>query len=157
MDNNIVLITVPHKMGYVVNISSPKIEPLYKYFKKRVKSARWPISDKQRFLFEKIIVNLCRRGIIRVPDWVIHCDRINAWNHPRWLEYSDDVIPVDNGNDVLYSDMRDEITLIYKSLFWRFDAHNVASEDFEVVERIELVNPKLARTILERLEGRKNA
>lgn len=157
MDNEIILITVRNKYGWFVNISNYKIEPLYRYFKKRVKSPAFPISDNQRFFFEKIIVNLCRRGIIRVPDWVIHSDRINAWNHPRWLEYSDDGIPVDYERDVLYSDMRDEITLIYKSLFWRLDAHSVSNEDFEVVQRIELVDPALARTVLDRLEGRRNA
>jgi len=157
MNNEIILITVRNKWGWFVNISNHKIRPLYDYFKKRIKSPNWPISDKQRFYFERIIVNLCRRGVIRVPDWVIHSNRINAWNHPRWLEYSDDVIPVDSGNDVVYSEMRDEITLIYKSLFWRFDAQGVSAEDFDVVQRIELTDPTLARTILDRLEGRRNA
>ena len=157
MDNGIILITVTNKYGNYVNVNNPKIVPLYEYFKKRVKSARWPICDEQRYYFEKIIVNLCRRGIIRVPDWVIHSNRVNAWNRPKWLEYKDDIIHVDNGYGVLYGDMRDELTLIYKSLFWRFDVHNVSSDDFEVVERIELIDPVLARKISERLEGRKNA
>ena len=60
MDNEIILITVRNKYGWFVNISNYKIEPLYRYFKKRVKSPAFPISDNQRFFFEKIIVETLR-------------------------------------------------------------------------------------------------
>ncbi len=157
MDNNVILITVPNKTGYVVNISNPKIEPLYNYFKKRIKSPNWPISDKQRYMFERIIVNLCRSGAIRVRDWVIHCDRINAWNKPKWLEYDSDIIPVDDERGLLYSDVRDEIALINKALFWKLEGGVISSDDMAIIERIELTDTALANIVLERIGRRKDA
>ena len=157
MDNSIILITAENKHHKYVNITNPRISILYEYFRKRVKSARWPISDRQRFLFERIIVNLCRRGEIYVRSWVINHSRINAWNLPKWLEYSDDVIPIDNESGATYGLVREEISLINKLLFCFGGDYMPKSYDYEIIARIELTDPKLAAQLTDILERRKDA
>lgn len=157
MDNSIILITVPNKYHKYVNISNPRIAPLYEYFRRRVKCARWPLSDRQRFLFERIVVNLCRRGEIYVKSWVINHSRINAWNLPKWLEYTDDIIPIDNENGATYGLVRDEMSLINKLMFRRIDDYVPTSDDYEVLGRIELTDSKLAALLTDILERRKEA
>lgn len=150
LDNNIVLITTPNKYRTYVNISNPRISLLYDYFRRRVKSVRFPISDKQRHLFERIIVNMCRRGEIPVKSWVISHRNINAWNLPMWLEYSSDVIPVDNENGIVYGDMAKELRLINAILF--IGARPTASEEYEVLERVELTDAKLYSQLTDIIE-----
>ena len=155
IDNSVILITVPNKYHKFVNIGNPRIATLYDYFRRRIKSYRWPISDKQRFLFERIIVNLCRRGEIYVKSWVINHERINAWNLPKWLEYSDDIIPIDNERGVTYGLVRDELTLINKLKFRHLGDYIPTSDDYEVLGRIELADPKLADELTNIIEKEK--
>lgn len=56
-DDSIIL--PPNKYGYRVNINHPKIRPLYERFKN--KKCEIILSDKQRFEFEMIIMNLIER------------------------------------------------------------------------------------------------
>ena len=50
-----------NKYGYRINITHPKIEPLYKRYKKWKGIADWcPLSDAERFEFESYIL---KRGI----------------------------------------------------------------------------------------------
>lgn len=157
LDDNVVLITTPNRYHKFVNISNPRIAFLYNYFRKRIKCQQFPISDTQRYLFEKIIVNMCRRYEIPVKNWVVSHKNINAWNLPRWWEDSSDLIPVDHENGLLYGDVAQELRLINAIVFVRNSERNITSEEHEILERIELIDPKLYTQLIDRIERRKDA
>lgn len=151
LDKNVVLITTPNRYQKYVNISNPRVAVLYDYFRRRIKSVRFPVDDRQRYLFERMIVNMCRRGEIPVKSWVISHRNINAWNLPMWLEYSSDVIPIDHERGVSYGDVAKELCLINAVLFVG-PTCPATSEDYEILERIELTDAKLYAKLIDILE-----
>jgi hypothetical protein len=59
-DDSIIL--PPNKYGYRVNISHPKVRPLYEKFKRKRKAMI--LSDQERFAFELIVHKLLQEGRI---------------------------------------------------------------------------------------------
>ena len=60
MENTI--FTVNNQYGYQINISHPKISPMYESFKtKKGLPLNMPISDKERFEFECIIFKMLEK------------------------------------------------------------------------------------------------
>lgn len=58
--NNDTIFAPPNKYGYQININHPKIRPLYERYKRKV--GEIILSDRQRFEFEGIIINMIERG-----------------------------------------------------------------------------------------------
>ncbi len=134
MSNENIIVFTSNRYMYYININNPRIIPLFAYYRQRINSPRWPISDQERLYFEKIIINMCMMGHIRVPDWAIHCQRINAFKHPRWLAFSKDVVYSKDGIEILYGDIRDEIKLLDKILY--FKDYELTEKDYDVLNRI---------------------
>lgn len=98
--------------SYCTNIRSPKIEPLYNYFRFRIGSNGFPMSDEQRHSFDKMIVNLCTEGYIFVKHWVLY-NYFNIYNRPQWQESIYETVPSKEG-EIPYKDIKDELKLICK-------------------------------------------
>lgn len=98
--------------GYCTNISNPKIEPLYNYYRHRIGSFRFPMSDNQRILFDKMIINLCTEGYIFVKHWVLY-NYFNVYNRPQWWESVHETVPGKDGQ-IPYKDIKEELKLICK-------------------------------------------
>ena len=141
MSNDIIL-NIHKKYNYCVNISHPVIEPLFQYYRKRIGSIRWPLSDEQRFYFERIIINLCTEGLIKVEHWVLY-EYFNVYKMPRYMEHGADEIPGANG-PIMYKDIKAELKLICQG-----EAPK-SSEDLLVLDRIKARCPITADLISKR-------
>lgn len=98
------------------NISNPRVSPLYDYFRHRIGIPRYPISNRQRYAFDKIIINMCRCLELPAEYWIFNHPKINYYSSNRWVEYRDDVIEDASGYELSYKDVRDEIILINRML-----------------------------------------
>lgn len=49
----------PNKYGYKINVNHPQIKPLYEKYKRHIKAII--LSDRERFEFEAIILNMIAR------------------------------------------------------------------------------------------------
>ena len=114
MSNDYVLM-INKSCNYCVNITNPQVEPLYSYYRKRIGSVRWPLSDTQRFLFERMIVNMCTEGLLRVKHWVLH-EYFNVYKLPRYMEHVMDYVPAKDDINIPYMDIKKELQLIAKAL-----------------------------------------
>lgn len=93
---------------YKSNIKHPFIEPLYLYFRKRLMVGPYDIGY-GREVFDKIIINMARRGEIYVPVWVLRHSGILAFSSARWYELMGETIKTTGGTELSYSLIRDEI------------------------------------------------
>ena len=107
------VLNIKKTLGYCTNISSPKIAALYEYYRCRIGSQRFPMSDEQRFKFDKMIVNLCTEGYIYAEHWVLY-NYFNIYKNDYWLESNRDVIPGKNGENLPYKDIKEELKLLCK-------------------------------------------
>lgn len=133
--------------GYSTNISSPIIEPLYAYYRRRIGTPRFPMSDEQRILFDKLIINLCTEGYIWVQRWVLH-DYFNIYNRPLWWESKNEEVPAKDGG-ILYKTIKEELKLICKLMKAKRIGATVelSSLEMEAFETIQLVDKFLADEI----------
>lgn len=126
--------------NYCTNVSNPQIAPLYNYFRRRVGAHNFPISDKQRYQFDKMIVNLCTERFVYVEHWVLY-NYFNIYNRPQWWESASELIETRDG-PVPYQDIKDELKLICKlmkayKINYCLDLTDIEQEKYQMVTFID--------------------
>lgn len=65
-DNESIFLSRPNPSGYMINISHPDINPLYRKWLEKNNIPPWcPLSDEERFTFEIYICKLLRAGKLK--------------------------------------------------------------------------------------------
>ena len=133
---NAILMTNP-RYAYT-NIRHDRISKLYCYYSRRIGVGGFPMTSRQRFAFDKIIVNLCAENELFVPYWVLNHPRYNFWRGMYWIERRDDQIVDAADCEIPYMEVKEEIKLINRMLRDKEsgNGHTLTDAESAVFDRI---------------------
>ncbi len=97
------------------NLSNERVRELYDYYRARVGCGNYPMGDRQRQAFDKIIINMCGRGELAVPGWLLSHPKVNYYSG-FWMERDNDVIAGDDECEYIYRQLREELQLLNRLL-----------------------------------------